>query len=69
MSKKRMKYCFEPQGISDMQLLEDVRKAFLDLAILLDEKLPEGRYKALTNTNLEGTAMWATKSISHKKES
>ena len=67
MSKK-MKYRFKPQGISDMQLLEDVRKGILRLAILLDEKLPVGRCKALCLTELEVAAMWATKSISHTKE-
>ena len=65
---KRMEYRLQPQGVSDWQLLEEVRKAFLELGILLDSKLHKSRYKALTLTSLEETAMWATKAITHTED-
>lgn len=41
----------------------DIRYQFMAFAKMLDETLPEGRYKALMWTELENASMWAHKSI------
>lgn len=42
--------------------------AAMGLAVILNERLPEGREKALAMTKLEECAMWANKAIAHSKE-
>ena len=44
-----------------------VREALAVLIDKLDELLPEGRYKSLAMTMIETAAMWATKSITHRR--
>lgn len=57
---------FKMQGVTneDAESLVEVREWFQKLALGLQEKLPEGRYKSLVRTKLEEAAMFATKSFS-----
>ena len=59
---------FEPQPVNEQQkkLLSCLREEFSFVYNLINSKCPEGRYKALALTQLEGAAMWATKSITHE---
>jgi hypothetical protein len=41
----------------------DIRAAFKDFAEYLDEVLPDGRYKALMETDLERASMWSHKAV------
>ncbi len=41
-----------------------VREALSNVLELLEELIPEGRYKSLAITSFEIAAMWATKAIS-----
>jgi hypothetical protein len=44
-------------------LHEDLRKAFRELAHVLNETLPEGREKSLALTQLQEGLMWANAAI------
>lgn len=41
----------------------EVREAFTDLNMILEDVLPEGRYKSLVITHLEIAAMFANKAV------
>lgn len=43
--------------------MDAVRAEFKNLAVILNNALPEGREKSLAFTHLEDTLMWAIKSI------
>ncbi len=45
------------------QRLEVVRSLFLDLALDMNSKLPEGRYKAMALTSLEEASRSAIKAL------
>lgn len=45
-----------------------LRLRFIDLATILDEMLPDGRYKDLCFDRLEGASMWAHKAIAEGGE-
>lgn len=42
--------------------------AAMGLAVILNERLPEGREKAIAMIKLEECVMWANKAIAHSKE-
>jgi hypothetical protein len=42
---------------------QEVREAFTDTTMLLEDVLPAGRYKDFAMTALEEAAMWANKSV------
>lgn len=42
---------------------EEVRKLFIEIALKLDETLPEGRAKSIASDELENASMWAHKAI------
>lgn len=44
----------------------DLRKDFMQFAVLLDEVLPDGRAKHLAFTELEAASMWAHKAIAEQ---
>ncbi|MFC9874886.1 Acb2/Tad1 domain-containing protein [Nocardia salmonicida] len=45
-----------------------VREACKALALFLDERVPDGREKALAITSLEQTMFWANAAIARQKE-
>jgi hypothetical protein len=51
------------EQISEMNI---VFNAYSNMAITLNERLPEGRLKSIAMTKLEESLIFATKSISHK---
>ncbi len=55
---------------SDEQLLAMacVRETFANALQILEDHLPDGRYKALTITALEESAMWANKAITRNSD-
>jgi hypothetical protein len=44
----------------------DLRETFISFAILLDEKLPDGRAKSIAFTELEDASMWAHKALAQE---
>jgi hypothetical protein len=44
----------------------DLRAAFKAFAKILDEAIPDGRYKYLAFTELEASSMWSHKAIAEK---
>lgn len=60
---------FFPKGIPEPQQesLVAVRQAFASCADVLEDKLPNGRYKSIVKTELEKVAAIATKSFSHEE--
>jgi hypothetical protein len=69
-NKNKVTSNFHAKELNEKQIyfVEKFRIAFANLANELDVHLPPGRIKALTMTNLEQAAMWATKSISNDWE-
>lgn len=47
--------------------LDDLTFAFIDLGILLDEILPEGREKSLALTKLEECSMWSKAAVARNQ--
>lgn len=62
------KKVFFPQGIAegDKFPLENVRTTFAKAYDVIDESLPDGRYKSMVKTKLEEAALFATKSFTHR---
>ena len=60
---------FDSKSITaeEQEHLATLRALYKQLASAIAELCPIGRYTALSLTELENSAMWATKSISHKK--
>lgn len=54
---------FEYQKPNDhaVEVIKEVREACKNLAMLLEEKIPECREKSLAITKLEEVSMWANK--------
>ncbi len=52
-------------AVGEQERVEAVRSLFLDLALDLDRKLPDGRYKSLALTDLETASMYAVKALTH----
>lgn len=42
---------------------QELRTHFIEIAMVLDELVPEGRAKAVMFTELENAAMWGNKAI------
>lgn len=59
---------FEPRilKISHKEHTKLLRKKFKELGAELEERLPEGRYKALVRMKLEEAAMFTTKAFTHE---
>jgi len=45
------------------QMYTDIRAKALELAVMMDERCPDSREKALALTKLEESVMWANASI------
>ncbi len=58
---------FYPRPVKqeDLVALSVVRDSFAKRAAQLETSLPEGRYKAIVKTELEKTAVIATKAFTH----
>lgn len=52
----------KPENLG-LEKIAKLRNAFSDLHILIRDLAPESWERSVTLTNLESTAMWATKSI------
>lgn len=50
---------FHPGTPEVTEKFEQIRENFMDLAVLLNELLPESRHKSLALTNLQQAQMWA----------
>ena len=57
----------QPVDAQGMKKLTTIRDAFIELSVLIDDLVPDGREKSLAHTNLEDAAMWANKAITHTK--
>lgn len=64
----KWEWYFQPQSLDAeyTKCLENMREGFTELSKLLQLALPDGRYKSIVLTKLEETAMFATKSLSHR---
>lgn len=45
---------------------QEIRGAFIELGMFLDELLPDGRAKSVAFTELESASMWANKAIAEQ---
>lgn len=59
---------FEFVGASpdDVRTMRELRFQFQSLARSINELCTDGRYKALALTDLESTATWVNKAVTHK---
>ena len=59
---------FRPKAIKehDKENLENVRLAWEEVAFILEDKVPNGRYKSIMITHLEIAAAMSTKAFSHE---
>lgn len=63
----RNRFCYRPPGTEDRKLAhETVRGALLNVALLLNALLPDGREKNLMVTNLEYAMFWANASLARQ---
>lgn len=59
----RNRFGYHPATPETIPLHENVRALSLELAVIFDQGLPEGREKALALTKLQEAAMWANAAI------
>lgn len=52
-----------PSGQGTVELFADLRRAYLELARVVNDVTPEGREKSLAITALEESCMWTIASI------
>lgn len=57
------RFTFVPPTAETRPKYELLNKAFLEIAVLVDETTPEGREKALALTQLQDARMWANAAI------
>ena len=70
LSHEELKERFRYHSLTPKQrmAINSVRDTTMGLAVILNERLPEGREKSLAMTKLEECAMWANKAIAHSIE-
>ena len=62
---EELKKRFEYHSVNEDQIetMEEIRRKFIELAMLIDELCPVSREKALSLTNLETASFYANASI------
>lgn len=62
---EELKKRFEYHNINEDQIetIEEIRRKFIELALLIDELCPVSREKALSLTNLENSIFYANASV------
>lgn len=58
---------FQPRPLNPAQVekVERIRNLFAAISQVLEETMPEGKYKTYTEKALEGACFWAVKGVSH----
>lgn len=49
----------------DLRVITSIREAAVDFLMVIQEKCPDGRAKALAKTNTEDAVHWAVKAVAH----
>ncbi|MCA3005720.1 MAG: hypothetical protein IOD15_10210 [Phycisphaerales bacterium] len=64
----RMEHAHRAPSEADQRLLGELRQKFLDLAVWVEMKCPDGRAKALVQTKLDEARQWACNAVVSRGE-